>query len=134
MPTQRSLRNKLHLKCESASRCFQSGEGPSRGLLRDCEIFANLRLKLYKVGRGSARGHLPGQAEAAGAGLLPPRPPPAAAQHPVRLAAQRPGALGQDCVPSLLPQLPPPLLDNPRQHLRAHRGGPHASESEIIVT
>ena len=29
------------LKCESTSR-FQAGEGP----LRDCEIFANLRLKL----------------------------------------------------------------------------------------
>ena len=25
------------LKCESASSCFQPGEGPSRGLLRDCE-------------------------------------------------------------------------------------------------
>ena len=25
------------LKCESASKCFQAGEGPSRGLLRDCE-------------------------------------------------------------------------------------------------
>ena len=25
----------------------QEGEGPVRGLLRDCEIFANLRLKLY---------------------------------------------------------------------------------------
>ena len=25
------------LKCESASRRFQPGEGPSRGLLRDCE-------------------------------------------------------------------------------------------------
>ena len=24
------------LKCESASRCFQPGEGPSRGLLLDC--------------------------------------------------------------------------------------------------
>ena len=24
------------LKCESASRRFQPGEGPSRGLLRDC--------------------------------------------------------------------------------------------------
>ena len=44
MPTQRSLRNKLHLKCESASRCFQSGEGPSRGLLDDCEILAKLCL------------------------------------------------------------------------------------------
>ena len=25
---------------------LQIGEGPSRGLLRDCEIFANLRFKL----------------------------------------------------------------------------------------
>ena len=25
------------LKCESASRRFQTGEGPSRSLLRDCE-------------------------------------------------------------------------------------------------
>ena len=29
-----------------ALACFQPGEGPSRVLLRDCEIFANLRLKL----------------------------------------------------------------------------------------
>ena len=29
---------------------FQLGKGPSRGLLRDCEIFVNLRLKLnYKL-------------------------------------------------------------------------------------
>ena len=28
-------------------QCFQPGEGPSMSLLRDCEIFANLRLKLY---------------------------------------------------------------------------------------
>ena len=27
------------LKCESGSSCFQPAEGPSRGLLRDCEIF-----------------------------------------------------------------------------------------------
>ena len=26
------------------TRRFQPGEGPSRGLLRDCEIFSNLRL------------------------------------------------------------------------------------------
>ena len=37
----------LCLKCESASRHFQPEEGPSRGILSDCEIFANLRLKLY---------------------------------------------------------------------------------------
>ena len=30
-------------KCKSASRRFQPREGPSRGLLRDCEIFVNLR-------------------------------------------------------------------------------------------
>ena len=35
------------LKCEIASRNFLPREGPSRGLLRDCEIFANLCLKLY---------------------------------------------------------------------------------------
>ena len=29
--------------------CFQPGEVPSRGLLRDCENFANIRLKLYPV-------------------------------------------------------------------------------------
>ena len=27
-----------------ASRRFQPGEGPSRGLLRDCEIFGNIRI------------------------------------------------------------------------------------------
>ena len=35
------------INCESATRHFQPREGPSRGLLRDCEIFANLCLKLY---------------------------------------------------------------------------------------
>ena len=30
--------------CESPSRHFQPGEGPSRGLLQDCEIFAYLRI------------------------------------------------------------------------------------------
>ena len=30
--------------CESASRSCQPGEGPRRGLLRDCEIFANISL------------------------------------------------------------------------------------------
>ena len=36
------------LLCLAATRHFQSGEGPSRGLLRDCEtsIFANVRLEL----------------------------------------------------------------------------------------
>ena len=28
----------MSFKCESASRRFQPGEGPSRGLLRDCTI------------------------------------------------------------------------------------------------
>ena len=32
------------LKCESAGRRFQPGEGPSRVLLRDCKILANLRV------------------------------------------------------------------------------------------
>ena len=32
--------SKFHLLL-SANRQFQPGEGPSRGLLRDCEIFAN---------------------------------------------------------------------------------------------
>ena len=32
------------LKCESDSRCFQPGKGRSKGLLRDCDIFVNLRL------------------------------------------------------------------------------------------
>ena len=31
------------LKCESASKCFQTGDGSSRGLLCDCEIFAKVR-------------------------------------------------------------------------------------------
>ena len=30
-------------------RTFNQGEGPSRGLLRDREIFANLRLELYCI-------------------------------------------------------------------------------------
>ena len=34
------------LICESASRRFQPGEGPCRGLLRDCEILGNLRITL----------------------------------------------------------------------------------------
>ena len=37
------------MKVKALSRCFQAGEDPSRGLLRDCEIFANLRLQLYFV-------------------------------------------------------------------------------------
>ena len=35
------------------SRCFKQGEGPSRGLFRDCEIFANLRITLV----WSSTGH-----------------------------------------------------------------------------
>ena len=34
------------LKCENDSRHFQPGEGPSRGLLRDCKTSRNLRFKL----------------------------------------------------------------------------------------
>ena len=37
------------LKCENASRCFQPGEGPSRSLLCDCEIFGNLLITLFKA-------------------------------------------------------------------------------------
>ena len=39
---------RVMILCLAASRHFQSGEGPSRGLLRDCEtsIFANVRLEL----------------------------------------------------------------------------------------
>ena len=36
----------VSLYCKSASRRFQPGEGPSRGLLRYCEIFANLWIAL----------------------------------------------------------------------------------------
>ena len=34
-------------QCENASRPFHLGEGPRWGLSCNCEIFANLRLKLY---------------------------------------------------------------------------------------
>ena len=37
------------LKCESTSRHFQPGEGPSRGLLRDCETSRNLREALVYI-------------------------------------------------------------------------------------
>ena len=43
------------LKCGSASSIrfqFQPGEGTRRGLLRECEILANLRLKLYTCHEG----------------------------------------------------------------------------------
>ena len=42
----------LCLKCERASRCFQPGEGPSMGLLRDCIIN---RLIVYST---SYKGHV----------------------------------------------------------------------------
>ena len=34
-------KTRLGLKCESASRCFQPGECPNRGLRRDCENYAD---------------------------------------------------------------------------------------------
>ena len=37
------------MKVKALSRCFQACEGPSRGLLHDCEIFPSLRLQLYFV-------------------------------------------------------------------------------------
>ena len=42
---------------EKASRRFQSGEGHRRGLLHDCKIFANLRLKLYQAYPRRPRPH-----------------------------------------------------------------------------
>ena len=40
------------LNVKAFSGCFQPGEGPSRGLLHDCETsnFAKVRLQLYWVG------------------------------------------------------------------------------------
>ena len=40
-----------HLKCESSNGHFQPGEGPSRGLLHDCEtsIFSKVRLRHYWI-------------------------------------------------------------------------------------
>ena len=43
-----------HLTVSSMSKCysirhFQPGECTSRGILRDCEIFANLRFQLYNI-------------------------------------------------------------------------------------
>ena len=37
------------LKCECSSKHFEPGEGPNKSLSRDCEIFANLCLKLYPL-------------------------------------------------------------------------------------
>ena len=37
------------LKCESAIGDFPQGEGPSRGIRRDCENFADLRSQFYCV-------------------------------------------------------------------------------------
>ena len=42
MPTYCGV-NVCLVLCESTNRRFQTGEGPSRGLLHDCEIFTNLR-------------------------------------------------------------------------------------------
>ena len=39
----------VSVKCESNSIRFQPGEGPSGVLLREGEIFANIRLKLYSI-------------------------------------------------------------------------------------
>ena len=38
----------------SNSRCFQRGEGPSRGLLRDCKIFAYVYLRIATVWSSTA--------------------------------------------------------------------------------
>ena len=46
------------------SRRFQLGEGPSRGLLRDCEIFGNLRITFVSSSNAQA------------APALVPQPPP----------------------------------------------------------
>ena len=67
------------LKCESGSSHFQSGEGPSRGLLRDCETlnFAKVRVQLWtallvtemaeECGRGPGKGQrVPATARSSG--------------------------------------------------------------------
>ena len=56
-------------KCDSASRHFQPGEGPSKGLLRDCEILAKVRLKLYWTQTWTAPA--PVAADLAAAATLP---------------------------------------------------------------
>ena len=80
---------------------FQPKEGPpSRGLLRDCKIFANLRLQLYWAGLGW-RGQVQHRYEdgpGTTAALAPPRPrvgrrgPSAAADWPGSAAPPPPGA------------------------------------------
>ena len=69
-------------KCESASRRFQPGEGPSRGLLRDCEIFGNIRItfvsstNLQAVGLGLPVGlPRPPVVPGPGAAVVPPPRP-----------------------------------------------------------
>ena len=42
------------------SRRFQPGEGPSRGLLRDCEIFANIRITFVSSSTAGTTLPLPG--------------------------------------------------------------------------
>ena len=39
----------MRLKCVSGSRHFQPGEGPGRGLLRDCKTLDNLREPSFKA-------------------------------------------------------------------------------------
>ena len=51
------------LKCENDSRHFQPGEGPSRGLLRDCKTSRNLRFQALDGCWAASRGR-------AGAGLV----------------------------------------------------------------
>ena len=45
--------NKTDINHTVNSRRFQPGDGPSRVLFCDCEIFANLRLKLYLLLSGA---------------------------------------------------------------------------------
>ena len=63
-------------KCESASRRFQPGEGPSRGLLRDCET--NVSFNSTDPGPADERRDL--QA----AELLAPRQQQQVPQHPAQ--------------------------------------------------
>ena len=52
----RRWREILCLKCISASRCYQPGEGPSRGLLCDCKVSRNLRKPSFEA--LISRGHI----------------------------------------------------------------------------
>ena len=45
----RDFHNNFHPKCESASRLFQPGGGPSRGLLCDCTTSAINRLQQFDI-------------------------------------------------------------------------------------